>query len=63
MNSEKEKIEKNSLIHDQNLQEKTERNLNKEKFGMGKRHFPRKREQMLFVCLVIHATVFLYFIS
>lgn len=36
MNSEKEKIEKNSLIHDQNLQEKTERNLNKEKFGMGK---------------------------
>ena len=59
MNSKKEKIDKNSLIHYQNLEEKIERNLNKEKFGLDKRHFPRKRKQMLFVCLAVHALVFL----
>lgn len=51
MNSEKEKIEKNSLIHDQNLQEKTERNLNKEKFGRVKDIFQEKENKccLLFI--------------
>ena len=39
------------------------RNLNERKFDLGKRHFLRKRKQMLFACLIVHAFVFLYFIS
>ena len=54
---------KPSLIHYQNLWEKMERNLKEGKLGLGKRHFLRKRKQILFVWFAVHAFVFLYFIS
>ena len=61
MTVKKRKLREVLFNTSKSLREK--RNLNERKFVLGKRHFSRKRKQMLFVCLVVHALVFLYFIS
>ena len=41
--------------------ENREKSKGKKKFDLGRRHFSRKRIQLLFVSLVVHAFLFLYF--
>ena len=62
---EKESIKKRSALYIIKTTQKIERKLNERNsaFVLGEKHFSRKRKQMLFVCLFVHAFVFSYFMS